>query len=89
MNDVDVEHIRAAAYLPKAAVTPENAEAEDTYEVNDLDLVTVQGSFDLVPLLDSFQECFAGKELPENWRDTGLAKPVFAGVRLQRQRLRR
>ena len=87
VNDVDVEHIRAAAYLPKAAVTPENAEAEETYEVNDLDLVTVGGNFDLVPLLDSFQECFAGKDLQENWRDTGLAKPVFAGVGLQRQRL--
>ena len=87
VNDVDVEHIRAAAYLPKVAVTPENVEAVDTYEVNDLDLVTVGGNFDLAPLIDSFHECFAGKEVPDGWRDTGLARPVFAGVQLQRQRL--
>jgi hypothetical protein len=87
VNSIDVEHIRAAAYIPKVAVTPDNVDTEGTYEVNDLDLVTVQGSFDLVPLLDSFQECFAGKGVPEGWRDAALAKPVFAGVQLQRQSL--
>lgn len=87
VNDVSVEHIRAAAYMPKVAVTAENVGAEDTYEPNDLDLVTVQASFDLAPLIDSFQECFAGNEVREEWRDAGLAKPVFAAVQLQRQRL--
>jgi hypothetical protein len=87
VNDVSVEHIRAAAYMPKVAVTAENADTQETYEPNDLDLVTVQASFDLAPLIDSFQECFAGKEVPDEWRDAGLVKPVFAAVQLQRQRL--
>ena len=87
VNDVSVEHIRAAAYVPKVVITPENVDSDTSYEPNDLDLVTVQGSFDLGPLIDSFQECFAGKGVPEGWRDNGLAKPVFAGVQLQRQRL--
>ena len=87
VNDVLVGHIRAAAYLPKVAITPENVGSEDSYEPNDLDLVTVQGNFDLGSLIDSFQECFAGKGVPEGWRDKGLARPVFAGVGLQRQRL--
>ena len=87
VNDVSVEHIRAVAYVPKVAVTAENVKLQETYEPNDLDLVTVQASFDLAPLIDSFQECFAGKEVPEGWRDAGLAKPVFAAVQLQRQRL--
>ena len=87
VNDVSVEHIRAVAYVPKVAVTAENVGLEDTYEPNDLDLVTVQASFDFAPLIDSFQECFAGREVPEGWRDAGLAKPVFAAVQLQRQRL--
>jgi len=87
VNDVSVEHIRAVAYVPKVAVTAENVGLEETYEPNDLDLVTVQASFDFAPLIDSFQECFAGKEVPERWRDAGLAKPVLAGVQLQRQRL--
>ncbi|MGB7582167.1 MAG: hypothetical protein WBL85_06950, partial [Sedimentisphaerales bacterium] len=87
VNDVLVGHIRAAAYLPKVAITQENVGSEDSYEPNDLDLVTVQGNFDLGSLIDSFQECFAGKGVPEGWRDKGLARPVFAGVGLQRQRL--
>jgi hypothetical protein len=87
VNEVSMGHIRAAAYLPKVAITTENVESEDAYEPNDLDLVTVQGSFDLGSLIDSFQECFMGKGVPEGWRDKGLAKPVFAGVQLQRQRL--
>jgi hypothetical protein len=87
VNDVSVEHIRAVAYVPKVAVTAENIGLEETYEPNDLDLVTVQASFDLAPLMDSFQECFAGKEVPEGWRDAGLARPIFAAVQLQRQRL--
>jgi hypothetical protein len=87
VNGVDVEHIRAAAYLPKVALDPENALVDESYEVNDLDLVTVQGTFDLAAVIDSFQECFTGKEVPEGSRDAGLAKPVFAGVQLQRQRL--
>ena len=86
-DDVSVERITAAAYIPKVPITPENVSSEDSYEPNDLDLVTVQGSFDLGPLIDSFQECFAGKGVPEGWRDKGLARPVFAGVQLQRQRL--
>ena len=87
VNDVSVEHIRAVAYVPKVSVTAENVGLEETYEPNDLDLVTVQASFDFAPLIDSFQECFAGKDVPEGWRDAGLAKPVLAGVQLQRQRL--
>jgi hypothetical protein len=85
-NDVSVEHIRAAAYMPKVPVTSENAADEGTYEANDLDLVTVQSNFDLAQLIDSFQDCFNGKNVPERWRDSVLAKPVFAGVQLQRKR---
>ncbi len=87
VNDVDIEHIRAAAYIPKVPVTLENALMEDTYEPNDLDLVSVSANFDMSKIADSFQECFAGKEVPQGWRDSSLAKPVFAGVQLQRQRL--
>lgn len=87
VKDVEAEHIRAAAYVPKAAVTQENENVQETYEPNDIDLVTVQGSIDVAAIVDSFQECFAGKEVPEGWRDVSLARPVFAAVQLQRQRL--
>jgi hypothetical protein len=87
VKDVAVEHIRAAAYVPKVEITAANVSSESAYEPNDIDLVTVQASFDIGALSDSFQECFAGKGLPEEWRDTGLARPVFAAVQLHRQRL--
>jgi hypothetical protein len=85
VNDVAVDYIRAAAYVPKAEITTDNINAEASYEPNDIDLVTVQGSVDVGALAASFQECFAGKELPEDWRNTNLAKPVFAATDLQRQ----
>ena len=87
VKDVEAEHIRAAAYVPKVAVTQENVNVQETYEPNDIDLVTVQGSIDVGAIADGFQECFAGKEVPEGWRDVSLARPVFAAVQLQRQRL--
>ena len=87
VKDVSVEHIRAAAYVPTVEITAENAADEKFYEPNDIDLVTVQASFGIGALVDSFKECFSGKELPEEWRDAGLARPVFAAVQVQRQRL--
>ncbi len=87
INNVEAEHIRAAAYLPKVDVTKDNAGSETTYEANDLDLITVQANFNIAELIDSFQDCFTGKGVPEGWRDAGLARPIFAGVQLQRQRL--
>jgi hypothetical protein len=87
INEVSVEHIRAAAYVPKEEITPESAGKSESYEVNDIDFVTVQGSFSLSELSDSFRESFAGESLPEEWRDTGLARPVFAAVGVQRQEL--
>ncbi len=87
VKDVAAEHIRAAAYMPKVAVTEENASNADIYEPNDLDLVTVQASIDTGPISESFEECFSGKDIPEQWRDSSLSRPVFAGVQLQRQQL--
>lgn len=88
LEDTAVEHIRAAAYVPKVPVTQENAENQDIYEPNDIDLVTVQASIDSDRITERFEECFSGREVPEQWRDASLAKPVFAAVELQRQELK-
>jgi hypothetical protein len=85
VKSASAEHIRAAAYVPNREITSENANLEESYEPNDLDLVTVQASFDVGALADAFETCFAGKDLPDTWRDKLLAKPVFASVDLQRQ----
>jgi hypothetical protein len=85
VKDVSVDFIRTAAYVPKVEITAENRADEKSYEPNDIDLVTVQGSFDIGALKESFQSCFAGKEVREEWRDTSFAHPVFAAVQLERQ----
>jgi hypothetical protein len=87
VNNISVEHIRAAAHVATTEITPENANRAESYEVNDIDLVTVEGNFDIGQLIDSFQESFAGETLQEEWRDEELARPVFAAVGLERQQL--
>ena len=86
VNDVDIEHIRAAAYVPVGEVTPENPYDKAGNEPNDIDLVTVSAKFDMSKLYDKFNEKFVEYVDPEH-ADPCLAKPVFAAVNLQRQEL--
>ena len=85
VTQVQVEHIRAAAFLPSEPVTDENTYQSVDHDVNDVDLVTVQGRFDAASLRARFYESFAGGGLPAAWRDDTMAKPVYAKVHLQRQ----
>ncbi len=87
VQDVAVEHIRAAAYIPTLLVTPEVPYESAAPEPNDIDLITVEAKFDVEQLYKSFHESFAGIDVPEQWRDPCLAVPVFAAVQLQRQEL--
>ena len=87
VNDIEVEHIRAVAYVPTEEIDEENTYDEAAHEPNDIDFVTVEAKFDVAGLYKRFRECFAGEVLPEEWRDPCLAVPVFAAVRLQRQEL--
>jgi len=87
VTGVEAEHIRAAAYIPIHQIDLENVSDQGAYAPNDLDLVTVEGKFDISSLYKSFHDSFAGPEVPERWRDPCLVKPVFAAVELQRQRL--
>lgn len=87
VSGVEVEHIRAVAYMPKSAVNLDNAYDKAEKEPNDLDLITVEGKFDTVKLYKDFYACFAGEDVNEDWRDPCLARPVFAAVDLERQEL--
>jgi hypothetical protein len=86
VNDVAVEYIRAAAYVPTGEVTMQNPYDKAGNEPNDIDLVTVEAKFDIKQLFDSFNENFV-EYVEEQWADPCLAKPVFAAVNLQRQKL--
>ncbi len=86
IDNVDIEHIRAAAYVPVEPLREDLSYTEAKHALHDVDIVTVQGSFNMALLVSKFHECFADEDLPETWRDPVLGKPVFAAVHLQRQR---
>jgi hypothetical protein len=86
VNDVQVDNIRAAAYVPVNEVTLQNPYDKAGNEPNDLDLVTVSAKFDVTKLYDEFKERFVEYVEPQ-YADPCLAKPVFAAVNLQRQEL--
>jgi hypothetical protein len=85
VENVKVNHIRAAAYFPSEEVTDRMPYSATPPEVNDLDLVTVEAKYDVAALADRLYECFAGMDIDPEWRDPCLAKPVFEAVCLERQ----
>ena len=87
VNDVTAEHIRAAVYVPIQEITEQNPYDKAAHEANDIDFVTVEGKFDTAELYDMFYESFASPDVPDQWRDPCLARPIFAAVHLQRQEL--
>ena len=87
VNDVEVEHIRAVAYVPTEEIDEENTYEEVEHRPNDIDLVTVEAKFDVAGLYKRFYESFAGEDVNEDWRDPCLAEPVFAAIQLERQQM--
>jgi hypothetical protein len=88
VTDVGVSLIRAAAYVPLQEVTLQTTYDKAAVEPNDIDLVTVEGRFDVAELYRRFRASFAGVDVQkEEWRDPCLAKPIFAAVQLERQEL--
>ena len=86
VNDVAVEHIRAAAYVPTVPVTAEAPYDKAPHEPNDIDLVTVEAKFDIEGLYERCKHSFVD-DVAKKWADPCLAKPIFAAVQLQRQEL--
>ncbi|MHC4518588.1 MAG: hypothetical protein ACYTAS_08375 [Planctomycetota bacterium] len=87
VTDVGINHIRAAAWMPLAELTPETTYDSVEVEPNDIDLVTVEAKFDTAELYRQFRAYFNGTEVERQaWRDPCLAEPTFAAVQLQRQR---
>lgn len=88
VKDAAAERIRAVVYVPVREVTADDIYEESVeYEPNDLDFVTVQGTFDIGELYKRFGESFSGSNIPLELRDPCLARPVFAAVHLERQEL--
>ena len=85
--NVEVEAIRTAVHLPVEEVEMNKPYRDVETELGDVDLITVQASFDVEKLFANFQTSFAGRRVKIGWRDENLAKPVFAAVQLQRRTL--
>ena len=83
---VEAEHIRAAAYLPTEPVTELRSYDQVEHEPNDIDIVTVEGKFDIAGLFNQFHITFVD-QVEEQYADPCLAIPVFASVNLQRREL--
>ncbi len=87
VDEVVAEAIRGAAYVPLDEIGPENAYNQAMTRLDDIDLVTVQASFDIGALYRSFTQSFVmGRGVKNEWKDDELAAPVFASAQLQRRR---
>lgn len=84
VEDVDIELIRAVAYMPIGEVTEQNTYDKTGNEPNDIDFVTVEAKIDVAGIYDRFDECFV-EFVEQRWADPCLAEPLFAAVQLQRQ----
>jgi hypothetical protein len=74
-----------AAYVPTEELSETLTYADADTKLADVDLITIESSFNAKKLYDNFRTAFAGKNLPEGWRNEKYAKPVFAIVELQRR----
>lgn len=86
VTEVAVEHIRTAAYVPTEPVTEQRSYDQVGHEPNDIDIVTVEGKFDIAGMFNQFHIAFED-QVEKQYADPCLARPVFASVNLQRQEL--
>jgi len=86
ITEVEAGHIRAAAYLPTEPVTEMRSYYQVGHEPNDIDIVTVEGKFDIADVFNQFHLAFVD-QVEEQYADPCLAIPVFASVNLQRREL--
>ncbi len=86
VSKVKINHVRAVAYIPVEQISGENTYDDVENEPNDLDLVSVEAKFDVERLYENFRDCFYDN-VEQIYADPCLAKPVFAKVQLQRQKL--
>ncbi|TFG89694.1 MAG: hypothetical protein E4H16_03250 [Candidatus Atribacteria bacterium] len=89
VTDVTVASIRGAAQVPEDEdeISPGNPYKTARTAVGDIDFVSVEGKIDIKSLFANFDQNFAGRKVTKlEWRDENFAKPVFAGIELQRSR---
>ncbi len=87
VDQVVAEVILGAAHVPLDEIGSDNAYDQAMTRLDDIDLVTVQASFDIGALHRNFIQSFVmGRRVKNEWKDNELATPVFASAQLQRRR---
>jgi len=82
VSEVSAGIVSGVAYVPTEPVSEANPYARAATELADLDLVTVEGKFDISGLYERFYAAFGD----EAGLERGYVRPVFAAVDLQRQK---
>jgi hypothetical protein len=84
VEGVDAELIRTTVFVPTEKVDMTLSYEQAEAEVDDIDFVTIQGSFDAASLYRNFKKSFVDS-VADEYKDQELAIPVFASVCLERQ----
>jgi hypothetical protein len=87
LTEVAAASLRGAAQMPANEIQPDMGYLSSSYELEDLDLVTVSARFNVQSLYNGLQQSFMGPRLKTSWKESNLAKPVFARLELQRREL--
>ena len=86
ITNTNIEYIRTVAYEPVVEVTKNEPYEDDNSEPNDIDLITVSGNLNIQSIVDELKKCYIDG-VEREFQDPCKARPIFAQVNLQRQRL--
>ena len=87
LTDVEVGWYRTVVHMPLEDVDSTHRYDTVSTDYKDIDLITVQGTFDYSKLLRNFQNSFNSPLFKADYRSPELATPLFADVQLERQQL--
>ncbi len=85
VNDVHAAMVQIVTHIPDDPLNPNASFSQDTSDLNDIDLVSVQCTVDFEGIARKFRESFAAASVRKEWRDERYARPVFADVQLERR----
>lgn len=85
-TEISATSFRTVVHVPTETVDMAMPYASAQTELKDIDMISVQLSFDVQTLYANFERSFSGRWVRKmEWRDDMLARPVFAAVQLERQ----
>jgi hypothetical protein len=89
LEDISAEWYRTVAHVPTDKIDLVNTYKLVPSEYGDIDIISVQSTFDMAKLIGNFTNSFNPSlgGMLKKYRSAELAKPLFAAVDLERQEL--